>query len=153
MARGYPSCFFCGRNLIAVVAWYGPAHQKPAFIVAVGYTRDFQIDPFEINHHTPLVLFAIPHGHSLVFGGKFEAGLGIRSLVGNFQRLLPVASLCAEGILLNFNHHSAGSRRGGLVTCANEVAHFPVFMAARSEFSYAMLWSQTWPSNKSESEF
>jgi hypothetical protein len=35
---------------------------------------------------TPLVLFATPHGHPLVFGGKFEAGHGISGLVDYQQR-------------------------------------------------------------------
>jgi hypothetical protein len=69
-----------------VVAWLELTRQKPAFLIALGDARDFLLGPFEISHDAPLALFAIPHGHLLVFGGKFEEGRGISSLVDNKQR-------------------------------------------------------------------
>jgi len=59
------SLVFCGRNLDILVAWHELTHQKPAFLVAVGDTRDFRLGPFEINQDAPLALFAIPYGHPL----------------------------------------------------------------------------------------
>jgi acyl CoA:acetate/3-ketoacid CoA transferase beta subunit len=75
----------CGRNLVAVVAWHEFTHQKPAFHVAVGDKRDFRLGPFEINRDALLAFFVIPHGHPLVFGGKFKSGHGASGLVDNPQ--------------------------------------------------------------------
>jgi hypothetical protein len=72
---------FCGRNLVVVAAWYELTHQKPAFLVAVGDTRDFRLGSLEINHDAPLALFAIPHGQPLYLVVRLKRAVELVALL------------------------------------------------------------------------